>query len=130
MKIEHIAIWTTRLEELKEFYENYFSAKANKKYVNEKKQFESYFLTFPSGGSRLEIMRIPTIQEIDKDKAINYTGYAHFAISVGSRDLVDVLTSELEKNGFTIVDGPRITGDGYYESVVSDPDRNLVEITV
>jgi lactoylglutathione lyase len=27
-----------------------------------------------------------------------------------------------------VLDGPRRTGDGYYESVVLDPDGNRVEI--
>lgn len=28
-----------------------------------------------------------------------------------------------------LVDGPRRTGDGYYESVVLDPDGNRIELT-
>jgi lactoylglutathione lyase len=28
------------------------------------------------------------------------------------------------------VDGPRRTGDGYYESVVLDPEGNRLELTV
>jgi len=28
------------------------------------------------------------------------------------------------------VDGPRHTGDGYFESVVLDPDGNRIEITI
>ncbi|MEC0304530.1 glyoxalase/bleomycin resistance/extradiol dioxygenase family protein, partial [Terribacillus saccharophilus] len=26
--------------------------------------------------------------------------------------------------------GPRTTGDGYYESVIEDPEGNIVEITI
>jgi lactoylglutathione lyase len=29
-----------------------------------------------------------------------------------------------------VVDGPRVTGDGYYESVVLDPDGNRIEVTI
>ena len=29
----------------------------------------------------------------------------------------------------TVVDGPRRTGDGYYECVVHDPEGNRIEIT-
>jgi len=54
MKIEHIAIWTSQLESLKEFYSKYFDGKPGPKYRNEKKQFHSYFLTFNSG-AKLEI---------------------------------------------------------------------------
>lgn len=37
MRIEHIAILTTQLEKLKDFYVAYFNAKANKKYINSTK---------------------------------------------------------------------------------------------
>jgi lactoylglutathione lyase len=55
-------------------------------------------------------------------------GLTHFAISVGSEQIVDELTGKLKNDGFSILDGPRRTGDGYYESVVLDPDGNRVEI--
>jgi lactoylglutathione lyase len=55
-------------------------------------------------------------------------GLTHLAISVGSERGVDELTKRLQTDGITIVDGPRRTGDGYYESVVIDPDGNRVEI--
>jgi lactoylglutathione lyase len=29
-----------------------------------------------------------------------------------------------------VLDGPRRTGDGYYEGVVLDPEDNRIEITV
>jgi lactoylglutathione lyase len=35
----------------------------------------------------------------------------------------------VRKNGFSIIGEPRTTGDGYYESVISDPEGNLIEIT-
>jgi len=57
-------------------------------------------------------------------------GYAHLAFSTGSREEVDLLTGRLHADGFTIESLPRITGDGYYESVVLDPDGNRIEITV
>ncbi|WP_262919139.1 VOC family protein [Niabella hibiscisoli] len=57
------------------------------------------------------------------------TGIAHLAISVGSKEMVDLLTQRLREDGFTIAGEPRTTGDGYYESVVLDTEGNLVEIT-
>lgn len=37
MHISHIAIWTTRLEELRNFYITYFNGTSNEKYINPKK---------------------------------------------------------------------------------------------
>jgi lactoylglutathione lyase len=130
MRIEHIAIWTKNLEELKEFYVTHFQATASAKYVNPAKQFESYFLTFPSGAVRLELMRKPALRESPDDTGFQATGYAHLAFSVGSEEQVDALTAQLQELGFLVVDGPRYTGDGYYESCVLDPDGNRIEITI
>jgi len=55
-------------------------------------------------------------------------GLTHLAISVGSERLVDELTQRLRNDGISVIDGPRRTGDGYYESVVIDPDGNRIEI--
>lgn len=129
MNIEHIALWATDLEKLKTFYETYFGASANTKYVNPQKQFSSYFLRFDSG-TRLEIMHNPTILDRKNDWQLQFTGYAHLAFSVGSKDKVDALTQQLAAAGYDVLDGPRTTGDGYYESVVLDPENNRVEITV
>ncbi len=127
MHIEHIAIWTRQLEALKTFYETYFGAQANQKYTNPKKQFESYFLTFKNG-ARLEIMQIPAVS--DRQTTAPMLGYAHLAFSVGSREAVDRLTEQLRTDGFMVEGPPRVTGDGYYESIVLDPDGNRIEITV
>ncbi len=127
--IEHIAIWTQDLEQLRAFYETYFQAHAGKKYVNSIKQFESYFLDFQSG-ARLEIMQTPGLEKPDGLGNLVPTGYAHLAFGVGSEAEVDALTDLLRTAGYPVVDGPRWTGDGYYESVILDPDGNRVEITV
>ena len=127
MRIEHIAIWTQQLEALKTFYETYFAARANKKYTNPKTGFESYFLTFDSG-SRMEIMQRPDIE--GPQGAEQKVGYAHLAFSVESREEVDRLTQRLAEDGYQVVGHPRTTGDGYYESLILDPDGNRMEITV
>jgi lactoylglutathione lyase len=127
MHIEHIAIWTHDLERLKTFYVAYFEGKANDKYVNTEKQFESHFVAFASG-ARLELMHMPAVPEsYDRGQAI---GYTHLAFSVGSEAAVDALTARLQEDGYQVVSGPRRTGDGYYESCVLDPDGNRVEIAV
>lgn len=56
-------------------------------------------------------------------------GLAHISISVGSKEKVDDLTEIVRHDGFSVVGEPRTTGDGYYESVVADPEGNYVEIT-
>jgi len=129
MHIEHVAIWTKNLEQLKHFYEHYFQAEAGGKYVNPDKGFESHFLTF-SSGARLELMSMPSIPESLNDPENQFIGLIHLAFSVGSEEQVDNLTAQLRDDGYRILDSPRQTGDGYYESVVLDPDGNLVEITM
>jgi lactoylglutathione lyase len=129
VRIDHIAIWTEDLDRSKEFYEHFFGAHAGHKYLNAKKNFESYFLSFASG-PRLEIMKMPNIGPRDKDLLKEFIGLAHMAISVGSKAQVDLITEQLRASGYAIVGEPRTTGDGYYESVVLDPDGNRIEVTV
>ncbi|MCY9166227.1 VOC family protein [Bacillus atrophaeus] len=125
MHIEHVAIWVRDLERMKGFYEKYFKAKSNSLYHNEKKDFKSYFLTFDNG-ARLEIMKKGTIDSQPSETAL---GWAHLAFSTGSETEVDDLTQTLTKDGYRLVSGPRVTGDGYYESVIEDHEGNLIEIT-
>ena len=129
MRIEHIAVWTHHLERLRSFYETYFAGRANTKYVNPRKQFESYFLTF-ADGARLELMQKPAVPLSKNDIEQQFTGYIHIAFSTGSQEAVDVLTDRLRHDGYRVLEGPRITGDGYYESSALDPDGNRLEITV
>lgn len=128
MKIEHLAIWVRDLEKMKAFYEKYFQATSNEKYFNPKKNFNSYFLSF-EGECRLEIMQMPNIPENKNDVYQQNMGFIHFAISVGSKEKVDTLTESLRTDGYEIVGEPRTTGDGYYESVILDPENNRIEIT-
>lgn len=127
MKIDHIAIWAEDIELLRKFYMKYFNMSCNDKYVNPKKNFNSYFLSFGDGGARIEIMNIP-----GKDAPASrgdLKGLAHFAISVGSKENVDCMAKRFEEDGFTILSEPRTTGDGYYECAIADPEGNYVEIT-
>ncbi|HEY9046654.1 MAG TPA: VOC family protein [Ohtaekwangia sp.] len=128
MKIDHLALWVTDLEKMKVFYQKYFQATSGEKYFNPKKNFESYFLSFENG-CRLEIMKMPGIPVSENDIYRQFTGLIHFAISTGSKQTVDHLTEQLRADGYEIVGEPRTTGDGYYESVVLDPEGNRIEIT-
>jgi lactoylglutathione lyase len=113
--IEHIALYTDDLEGLRAWYERWLGARAGDLYVNEPRHFSSYFLEF-QGGARLELMH-----RRGEEPGLS----AHIAFSLGSRERVDELAAALGA-----IDGPRETGDGYYEAVVLDPDGNRLELTV
>ncbi|MCD6596333.1 MAG: VOC family protein [Bacteroidales bacterium] len=128
MKIEHLAIWVKDLERMKLFYETYFHGKSGELYVNHKKNFRSYFVSFDEG-CRLELMNNPAIPVSLNDISKQHKGIIHFAISVGSKEKVDSLTDKLRKDGYKIAGEPRTTGDGCYESLILDPENNRIEIT-
>lgn len=127
MKIEHIAIWVSDLEAMRAFYTHYFDLVSGEKYINDKKGFTSYFLTFGDGLSRIELMNRIDITT-DYDNKGNILGLAHIAFSVGSKEAVNQLTERLRSDNYTIASEPRTSGDGYYESVVLDPEGNQIEI--
>jgi lactoylglutathione lyase len=128
MRIEHLALWTNDIDRCTRFYAEYFGAQIGPPYVNPKKGFESRFLSF-DGGARLEVMRTQTLSPVEIEPGAQRMGLTHFAIAVGSEEGVDTLTARLRADGYAVLDGPRRTGDGYYESVVLDPDGNRIEIT-
>lgn len=127
MKIDHLAIWVKDLEAMKDFYTTYFKAIPGGKYHNPSKNFTSYFLGFKEG-PRLELMHRPDIASSPKEPK-ELIGITHFAVTVGSKKKVDVLTDQLRQAGYKVVGEPRTTGDGYYESVVLDPENNRIELT-
>ena len=127
MRMEHVALWVYDLERAKSWWEAYFDATAGDEYVNAA-GFHSYFLTFPGGGARLELMWDGTQRPNKNDRS--HDGYGHVALSVGSKETVDALTARLVTDGYRCVSGPRTTGDGYYESCVLDAEGNRVEVTV
>jgi lactoylglutathione lyase len=120
-KIEHLAIYTSDIEVMKNFYVKVFNAKTGKLYINQKNNFSSYFLLLGSG-VRLELMH--------HSNSSPNIGYGHFAVSVGSKNEVNNITEKIRQNGYEIFKEPRITGDGCYESVIVDPEGNKIEITV
>lgn len=128
MRIEHLALWVADLEKMKNFYEKYFQGISGALYHNPEKNFKSYFLSFDKG-CRLELMFNPNVPASLNDKGDQYRGLIHFAISVGNREAVDEITKKLQADGYKIVGTPRTTGDGYYESVILDPEDNTIEIT-
>ena len=127
MRIEHIAMYVNDLEAAREFFVKYLNGTSNDGYRNPNTGFRSYFISFEDG-ARLELMNKPVME--DPEKTLNRTGYAHIAFSVGSKEAVDELTARLKQDGYTVVSGPRTTGDGYYESCIITIEGNQIEITI
>lgn len=125
MRIDHIAVWTSKLEEMKDFYCRYFGGRSNEKYVNTGKGFESYFIGFDSG-ARLEVMKRNDITQGKPEREV--VGITHMAFRVDGKKEVDRLTEILREDGYEVAGEPRTTGDGYYESIILDPDGNMVEL--
>lgn len=125
IRLEHVAVWVRDIDHVAAFYARYFQARIGELYRNPRKDFESRFLRF-GGGPRLELMRRGDITTRMPDPQL---GFAHVAITVGDEEAVDALAARLSADGINLVDGPRRTGDGYYECVVRDPEGNYVEVS-
>ena len=127
MRIEHVALYVRDLEAAKDFFVTFLGASAGALYHNTKTDFRSYFIRF-DGGAHLELMNKPEMD--DPVKSPNRTGYAHVAFNVGNKERVDELTEQLRNAGYDVLSGPRITGDGYFESSIVAVEGNLIELTV
>ena len=66
------------------------------------------------------------IQNADESIIVSaeYT-YSYYAISLDAKNIFVILHP-----GYRIVGEARTTGDGYYDSVIADPEDNLIEITI
>ena len=126
MKIDHVAVYVADLEGARAFFMKYFDAKSNEMYHNPRTGLKTYFLSF-GGSARLEIMSRPGFGAAHVGAP--GIGYAHMSLSVGGKEAVDALTERLRADGFKVVDGPRTTGDGCYESSVAGAEGILLEIT-
>jgi lactoylglutathione lyase len=125
MNLEHVALYVKDLETMKAFYVRNFGATANNQYHNPHTGLQTYFLSF-DGGARLEIMQRPGMTPEANGEYV--LGYSHISFKLGSVEKVDELTRVLQENGCPLLNGPRTTGDGYYESVLRDPEGNLIEL--
>ena len=128
MKIEHVALFCKDLEQMRQFFIDYFDAVSNELYHNERTGLRTYILSFPNGGARLELMQRPNMVEVNPTQP--NIGFIHVSFALGSRELVDEQTRKLLHAGYKVDDGPRITGDGYYESRIIGPEGIQIEITV
>jgi lactoylglutathione lyase len=128
MKIEHICLNVRDLEKQKDFYCAFFGFVSNGKYTNAKTGWSNYFLSSPEGGAQLELLSHSGMPLKKADRQA--TCLVHFALALGSREAVDKTTARIASSGLTVLSGPRVTGDGYYESSFLDPEGNMVELTV
>ena len=92
--------------------------------MNPKKGFESYFISFGEGPS-LELMSRPDVQNTVVEE--NRVGLTHLAFTFPGQEEVLRFTEEMRSEGYTIAGEPRTSGDGYFESVILDPDGNRIE---
>jgi lactoylglutathione lyase len=126
MIIDHVAVWVRDLDRMRAFYTEALGGAAGDLYENPATGFKSYFVSL-GDGARLELMFVPGLSLSPAEPA---AGLAHVALALGSRDAVDVAVAALRRRGVPIESEPRATGDGYYEAVILDPERNRVELTV
>ena len=129
VQLEHIALWAADIDGLCAFYARHFGARIGPLYQNHEKGFRSRFLDFGSG-ARIEVMASTTLDLSHGDINAQRMGFTHIALSLGSEQSVNSVTESLRASGVPVLDGPRRTGDGYYESVVLDPEGNRIELTV
>lgn len=127
MPIDHIALQVLNLQAAKTFFLRYFHATAGLPYHNPQTGLHTCFLTFENG-ARLELMTRPALAAMNADPP--QTGFIHLAMSLGSREAVNALTQTLQADGYAVLSGPRVTGDGYYESCVRGPEGCMLELTV
>ena len=125
MKLHHIALWTTQLEAMRQFYCDHFGGNTEHKYVNESKGFESYFVRFEGGAPTLELMQR---KDVDMRCENERLGFCHIAFGLESKEAVLNRTEQLRSAGVVVAGEPRTTGDGMFESVVLDPDGNRIEL--
>jgi lactoylglutathione lyase len=129
VRVEHIALWVRDLDAMCAFYAGAFGATVGPLYENPAKGFRSHFLSFDSG-ARIELMTTTlSLDPAAAEPGAQRMGLNHLALALGSESAVDALTDRLQREGHPVLGGPRRTGDGYYESVILDPEGNRIELT-
>lgn len=124
INIGHIGLWVKNLETMRDFYVDIMGGNCGEKYSYPKKGFESYFITFGNNVA-VEIM---TSERINQQQIEICFGWAHLAFTMDSVESVDSFVNRVREIGIQIIGNPRLTGDGYYEAVISDPENNTIEI--
>ena len=124
LRVHHVGLWVADLERMCRFYVDALGGTSGPRYENPRTGFRSSFVGFAE--CQLELMWQPGRDgSRGHDTAL---GYAHVALSAGSRAGVDERVAQLRALGVRVVGEPRVTGDGYYEAVIEDPEGNRIEI--
>ena len=133
-RIDHAALWVSDLAGARDFYVGWFAGRSNGEYHNPATGLRTFIITFEpdhageaSNGrsARLELMSRP---DIAASTGADTLGWAHVSFALPGCADVDDLAARARAAGVPVVDGPRVTGDGYYEAVLLDPEGNRVEI--
>ena len=126
-QIEHIALATSDLERLCDFYRQ-LGAEASPFSTGLDTGLRSCVLDFC--GIRLEVFERP----VGAEGVAAYEGspgLLHLGFALESADAVDELTGDLAATGHRVLEQPQRAGElGRYESVVLDPDGNRLKLTV
>ncbi|WP_227751836.1 VOC family protein [Tabrizicola oligotrophica] len=125
IRVAHVALWTPDIDRLCAFWTLAFGAEVGPLYQSRNRPgYLSRFLRF-GDGAEIEVMSGPWVGPAFVAEA---QGYAHVALSLGSKAAVDALAERMRPHG-ALKAAPRSTGDGFYEAILCDPDGNLIEIT-
>lgn len=126
VRVDHVALWVRDVDAVCAFYATHLGATVGELYVNAAKGFRSRFLSWAGTAVRVEVMHR---DGLDSSSSAERSGWAHIALGLGSEPAVDDAAERLHAAGVPVVDGPRRTGDGYYECVILDPEGNRIELT-
>jgi lactoylglutathione lyase len=127
VRIDHVAVWVRDLDRARAFYVGRLGGTGGPYYENPVTGLRTCFVTF-GDGARLELMARRAGSGGPAGASAGAPGFAHVALALGSRDAVDAAVLKLEAVGVTVLGRPRVTGDGYYEAVVADPEGNPFEL--
>ena len=119
-RIEHIGVWVRDIDVVAAFYARHFGARIGERYENPRKGFASRFLQF-DGGARLELMTRVDVTGRAQRRAARTRARGDRACR--DEAAVDALAASLRAAGVPVLDGPRRTGDGYYECVGAGSGR-------
>jgi lactoylglutathione lyase len=126
-QIEHIALATSDLERLCDFYRQ-LGAVASPPSIDPDTGLRSAALDFC--GVRLELFERPRGRQDATGDGRSPT-LLHLGFALESADAVDELSGVIAAAGYRVLEPPRRTGAvGRYESVVLDPDGNRLKLSV